>query len=102
MKGYLNVQNTIRGTGANGLIGEIVIHADPQGWYIYVGRPSQMLGVNMANIITAKAYFMVGTKVEDLPLPPSEVAEVFDNIDLNFMRDKNAISSGKGFALGTY
>ncbi|MDJ1470992.1 hypothetical protein [Xanthocytophaga flava] len=102
MKGYLNVQNVIRGTGANGLIGEIVIHADPQDWYIYVGRPSQMLGVNMANIATAKAYFMVGTKVEDLPLPPSEVAEVFDNIDLNFMRDENAISSGKGFALGVH
>ncbi len=97
---YVNVAGVVRGVGANGLVGECVIHVDRSDWYIYIGRASQMLAVEMAGLYQARTYFMIGTKVENLPLPPPQVREVFDKLDTDFMRDENALSSGKGFAFG--
>ena len=103
LKAYMKlIGGKLRGTGPNGLIGEAVIHFDPDDWYIYIGRSSQMLGVNVFGLADARAYFMIGTQVEDLPVPPPEVAEIFDDIDLNFMRDENALSTGRGFATGVH
>ena len=103
LQAYLNLLGaSLRGTGPHGLIGEAVLHFDPDDWYMYIGRSSQMLGVNVFGLAEAKCYFMIGTQVEDLPLPPPEVAEVFKDIDLNFMRDENALSTGRGFAAGLH
>jgi|GEM_PF-990149 len=103
MTAYINAGNAITGTaGPNGMVGEAVIHVDRQNWYVYIGRPTRMLGVQVLGLASAKTYFMIGTKIEDLPLPPSEVREMFDNIDLNFMRDENAAATGRGFAFGAH
>ncbi len=101
MTAYINAAGAISGTaGPNGMAGEAVIHIDRQNWYVYIGRPTRMFGVQVLGLASAKTYFMIGSQIEDLPLPPSEVREVFDNIDLNFMRDENAASTGRGFAFG--
>jgi len=102
LKCYLNLYGVFVGTGPNNLMGEMVIHVDPHDWYIYVGRPSQMNGVSVLGILSAKSYFMVGTKIEDLPLPPTEVSEMFGKIDLALMRDDGAAGSGRGFAAGLH
>jgi len=99
---YVNLYGVLKGTGPNNLMGEMVIHIDPHDWYVYIGRPTQMNGVSVLGLLTAKSYFMVGTKIEDLPLPPPEVSELFAGIDLSLMRDDGAAGSGRGFAFGLH
>lgn len=102
LKTYLNVAGILKGTGQNNLVGEAVIHADPKDWYMYIGRPSQMFGVSIAGLATAQTYFMVGTQVEDIPPPPGEVLEIFEDIDPGLMRDGSALRGGRGFATGAH
>jgi hypothetical protein len=102
LKTYINLAGIITGVGPNGLVGEAVIHVDRNNWYTYIGRPSSMFGINILGLATAQTYFMVGTKVDNLPLPPSEVREIFGDIDLSLMRDDLAASGGKGFAAGVH
>ncbi|MGE5406540.1 MAG: hypothetical protein ACM3NR_02410 [Methanosarcina sp.] len=96
----LNVANAIRGVGPDDLLGEVVIHSDPQDWYIFIGRPSSPLGVNVAGLITAQTYFMAGTKIENMPLPPAEVAAIISGINMDFMASERGAASGKGVAFG--
>lgn len=100
LKTYLNLQGAIRGTGPGGLVGEAVIHVDPKDWYIYIGRPSQMMGVDIARLAVGQAYFMIGSRIENLPPPPSEVAGMFGKLDPNLVRNEDALASGRGFAMG--
>lgn len=102
MKTYINIAGVIQGVGPNGLVGEAVIHVDRNDWYTYIGRPSQMFGLNIAGIATANTYFMLGTQIENLPLPPKEVREIFGDIDLRLMRDDIAAAGGGGFAAGVH
>ncbi len=100
LKVYLNIAGILTGTGPDNLLGECVIHSDPHDWYIYIGRPSQMLGLNVLGLAKVQTYFMAGTKLEDMPLPPNEVASILGNIDLNFMKKENALKTGGGVAFG--
>jgi hypothetical protein len=96
----MNLANVIKGTGPDGLLGEAVIHCDPNDWYIYIGRPSFPLGVSVLGLSTVQTYFMAGTLIEDMPLPPSEVGSIIGNIDMDFMRNENLLSTGNGVAFG--
>jgi hypothetical protein len=100
LKTYMNVAGVIKGIGPNGLVGEAVIHIDPRDWYIYVGRSSQMMGIDLAGLATAQCYFMIGTQIEDMPPPPYEVQEIFGKIEPSSMRDGNMMAKGRGFAIG--
>lgn len=100
VKTYINMFGVLTGVGPNGLVGEAVIHIDQRDWYTYVGRPSQMFGVSLLGIVSIETYFMMGTKIENLPLPPREVQEIFGNVDLSLMRDDMAAAGGSGFAAG--
>ena len=97
---YMNLINGIKGMGPDGMIGEAIIHSDPADWYIYIGRPSLPLGITIFNLAQAQAYFMAGTRVENMPVPPSEVASILKNVDLDFMKGENGIASGKGIGFG--
>ena len=100
LKVYMNIANAMKGIGPDGLMGESVIHCDPKDWYIYIGRPSFPLGVNVLGMFESQTYFMAGTKVENMPLPPSEVASVIRNIDMDFMKSESGVASGRGVAFG--
>jgi hypothetical protein len=103
LKTYVNIAGgLIRGIGPSNLVGEAVIHADPRDWYIYIGRASQMVGINLAGLAEARMYFMIGTQVEDIPPPPPEVREIFGQIDPSLMRDGNLLKRGRGFATGVH
>lgn len=102
MKTYISLAGVIEGIGPNGLVGEAVIHVDPKDWYTYIGRPSQMFGLNIVGIAEARTYFMMGTKIENLPVPPREVQEIFGDIDLRLMRDDLAAAGGRGIATGVH
>jgi hypothetical protein len=97
---YINLFGVLTGVGPGGLVGEAVMHFDKKDWYIYVGRPSQMFGIQVLSLASVQTYFMTGTLIEDLPLPPLEVREIFEGIDLRLMRDELSAKGGKGLAAG--
>lgn len=100
LKTYMNMVGVIKGIGPNGMVGEAVIHIDPRDWYIYIGRPTQPMGVDLASLAVAQAYFMIGTQIEDIAPPPYEVQEIFDQIEPGTMRNDNLMAKGRGFAVG--
>jgi hypothetical protein len=100
LKVYMNLASAIKGIGPDGLLGEAVIHCDPSDWYIYVGRPSLPLGVSILGFTEAQTYFMAGTRIENMPLPPSEVASIVRNINMDFMKNENGVATGRGVAFG--
>ena len=94
----------IRGRNAGNLAGEAVLHFDPDNWYVHIGRPSNRVGLVVTTPIKAipikvdfGAYFMVGTQIEAMPLPPEEVR---GNISYEAERQEAAMLQGKGFAFG--
>lgn len=97
---YMNIANVMKGMGPNNLLGEAVIHSDPKDWYIYIGRPSLPFGVDVIGLLKVQSYFMAGTCIENMPLPPSEVSSIIGNIDLDFTKKENAVSTGKGVVFG--
>lgn len=107
MELYVNTPGGfLQGIGPGGLAGWGVVHVDSDEWYAYLGTPSNRvglrLGVGPVSVETG-GYFMVGDRLEGSPPPPPEVAEILgvDVSELDYMRDENALSSGKGFAFGT-
>lgn len=102
IKTYMNIAGVLKGLGENGLVGEAVMHVAPDEWWFYIGRPSQMFGVNIAGLAQVQTYFMMGTKVENMPPVPSEVSAVFDNVNTDFMAAENAMSTGAGFGFGAH
>lgn len=104
---YINVAGGIlQGRGPGGRSGWAELHISKEDWYLYVGTPTDpqgiKLGVGPISVKTGN-YFMVGTKLEDSPPPPQEVASILglDMADLDYMRDENALRSGRGFAFGS-
>src|SRR5690606_9796254 len=101
---FINVAGgVIRGIGKNNRAGWAVLHFAPHEWYIYVGTPDDRIGISVGvGSIRAEAtsYFMVGTKILGRPPPPPEVSRILGGMDLDYMKDLNAIGTGAGFAFG--
>ncbi len=101
-KTYINILGVLKGVNERGLVGEAALHVGPNDWWFYIGRPSQMFGLNILGLAEVKSYFMMGTKVEDMPPLPAEVNEVFENVNTNFMAMENSMSTGSGFGFGAH
>ncbi|HEY8399921.1 MAG TPA: fibronectin type III domain-containing protein [Cytophagaceae bacterium] len=98
---YINVAGTVKGKHANNLAGAAVIHVERSEWYIHIGTPSKRVGVSFVGMFDLESYFMVGTKIEPMPVPPDNVSRILGGEDLDFMRDENAMAKGGGFAFGS-
>lgn len=98
---YLNILNILKGVD-NGMIGEAVIHFDPKDWYIYVGRPSHMAGIDILGVAQAKSYFMMGTQIESIPPPPQEVCDILGETNLDIASALDAYATGRGIAFGAH
>lgn len=102
-KVYINAAGgMIRGINPGNLAGEIVIHVDPVDWYIHVGRPATRVGVELNVLgfsIKSGTYFMMGTKIDDMPPPPEKVLTLLDMKPPS--RPEGGNMSLRGFAFGT-
>jgi hypothetical protein len=102
---YVNVAGgLLTGIGPGGRAGWAVMHFAPSEWYVYVGTPEDRLGISIGiGPIRANAgsYLMVGTKIMGSPPPPPNVSEILGGIDLDYMRNENALKNGGGFAFGS-
>jgi hypothetical protein len=93
----------VRGIGSNNRAGWAVLHFTPTDWYINVGTPTERIGLNMGigNVFArTNGYFMVGTNIPASPRPDENVSRILGGMDLDYMRDENALGLGTGFALG--
>ncbi len=104
MEMYVNVAGgIIKGTAERGKAGWAVVHFAPEDWYFYLGTPEQRIGLQAGlGPVSARldGYFLVGTKIPGSPPPPPKIAEILGNIDLDYMKNQNALGLGKGFGFG--
>ena len=97
---YINAYGILKGTGPQGEVGQILLHFDPQEWYVYIGRPSTMMGLTVLDVATVQSYFEVGSQIDPFPSLPPQVQSIAGNVNLNFMQDEDATSAGGGIAFG--
>ncbi len=101
---YANVAGgLIKGIGPNNLAGWAVMHFAPSEWYFYAGTPDNRVGLKAGiGPISAQvdSYFMMGTKIPGSPPPPPEVSDILGGIDLDYMKDENALGLGQGIGFG--
>lgn len=98
---YVNVMaGIVKGIGPNNKAGWAVIHFARDEWYILVGTPDQPIGLEVARLFKAKSYFMMGKNLPGSPPPPQKVSDILGGVNLDYMRDMNALQSGFGFAFG--
>ncbi len=99
-KTYINIVGVLKGIHERGLAGEAALHIGPDDWWFYIGRPSQMFGLSILGLAEVQSYFMMGSKVEDMPPLPTEVSELFDDLNTDFMATENSMKTGGGFGFG--
>jgi len=100
---YVNVAGgLVRGVNPNNKAGWAVMHFERDNWYIHIGSPAQPIGLEVARLFKAKSYFMLGHNLPGSPPPPPQVSEILGNINLDYMRDLNALQSGTGIAFGLH
>jgi hypothetical protein len=99
---YLNA-GFIKGVGENNRMGWASAYFSKDKWYTYVGTPTDPLGIDIAGLAQAKAYFMVGDDIPELPLPPPEVLENFSADKQRKLSTRNSdnLASGSGIAFGS-
>lgn len=104
---YVNtLEGAIIGRGTDNRAGWAVLHFAPDKWYIRMGTPTDRLGLKMAiGLVKVEAggYFMMGDDIPASPPPPAIVADLLGVKleQLDYMRNENSLSSGKGFAFGS-
>ncbi|UXP33659.1 hypothetical protein N6H18_06795 [Reichenbachiella agarivorans] len=82
--------------------GNAVMHFSPSEWYIYIGRPEveNRIYLDIMSVIRVDAYFVMGSVVPDSPPPPQKVSEILGGMDLDYMKDLNALADGAGIGFG--
>ena len=76
--------------------GQMVMHIDPNLWFLKIGQPSNPISLELAEWFDAQSYLMIG---QDLPTPivPNEIRSLFPGQ----IADRNPkIANGDGFAFG--
>lgn len=96
---YVDVFGALKGVGPNGLAGWSVMHFSPEEWFMYIGTPDRRIGLKILGLLTMDGYLMVGDQIPGSPPPPARVGNILgENFD--YMRDENALGTGKGLAFG--
>ncbi|MFT3738453.1 MAG: hypothetical protein QM786_06820 [Breznakibacter sp.] len=98
---YLNA-GFIKGVGENNRMGWASAFFSPDKWYMYMGTPSDKLGIEILSLARAQSYFMLGDDIPELPAPPDKVLRNFskEKQDKLNKRDNSFLSSGSGIAFG--
>jgi hypothetical protein len=106
---YVNIAGgLLKGVASGNRAGYAVIHVDPQDKYVYMGTPTDRIGLKFSlggllNLETG-SYLMAGTKIPASPPPPPQVAAIlgvpYESLD--YMGNLNALGEGKGFAFGSH
>jgi hypothetical protein len=74
------------------------IYISPNEWYFWLGRPDNPATIEVANLASATAYFMLGQNLLPMPPPPPQVVSVANQT--GNQRNSTDIASGDGVAMG--
>ncbi len=102
MSMYVNLSGIITGVGSNNCAGSAVIHSSPDLWYMYIGTPTEPLGLDFLGLAQLKSYFMAGQKLpSSMPLN-AQVSRILGitEEDVAAERDESELSAGSGIAFG--
>lgn len=97
----------IMGVGPGGRAGWMKMLFSPDKWFVYVGTPTDRVGVRLGLPginAQASSYFMVGQDIPDMPAPPAEVTRQLKNYTPRTIRtpeDKADLGLGNGVAFGS-
>ncbi|MDR1527834.1 MAG: hypothetical protein LBS46_09255 [Dysgonamonadaceae bacterium] len=98
---FLNA-GLVKGAGEGDRLGWASAYFAPDKWYMYMGTPTDPLGIKVLNLAELNSYFMMGDEIPALPLPPEKVVNLLspDKQEKLKRRHSNHLSSGKGIAFG--
>ena len=99
---YLNA-GLVKGAGSNDRLGGASAYFSPNEWHVYMGTPDDRLGVEILKLAKLDGYFMLGSNLPGLPLPPEKVLRNLDSDKRERLKrdDTSKLSMGKGVAFGS-
>jgi len=102
MQVYVNAAGILKGVNAEDLAGEGEVYISKSKWHVFVGTPTQKVGLDLLGLAQTGSYFMVGTDIPSSPDPPAIVMSLLNLTaeDLNAGRKTSDLNSGKGIAFG--
>jgi len=94
---FMNLMDIVTGIGPapDYSCGRISMYASEEKWYLYIGQPASMTGINLVNIVKLKSYLCVGS---ELPNPP--IAYMPDEVQKKSNIDYGMLRAGGGFSFG--
>ncbi|MDR2474765.1 MAG: hypothetical protein LBD45_02800 [Bacteroidales bacterium] len=102
MSAYLNAYGIIRGVGPNDRLGWANAYISPESWHLYMGTPSERLGIEVLKLAKLDGYFMLGSNIPELPPPPNNVLMMLSSAKRDKLNSRSAdkLESGRGIAFG--
>lgn len=97
---FINVEDVITGANPGNLAGQVDFYFASKEWYVYVGTPTNPVGLKLMKSIKTTGYFMVGTTLPDFPPLPAKLGDIANKIDFSNLRSSDQIKEGGGFAFG--
>lgn len=98
---YVNLKDAVKGIGPSGKAGRISFLASPGLWYLYIGTPTDQVGVNVLDLAELGAYMCMGSQLPDPPIapfPPGITPPT--TIDYSLLSLGGGISFGARLSLG--
>jgi len=102
LQAYINVAETVKGTGPNNKAGEVVLYFSKDTWYVYIGRPEKdkRIGLQIVGLFKINSYFCMGTEIPDIPRPDFDISAIIGR-DVYGMADDLSGKKGEGFVFGS-
>ncbi|MGM0532187.1 MAG: hypothetical protein ACQER7_12650, partial [Bacteroidota bacterium] len=104
MEVWLNIAGAIRGVGRNNRAGWGTFHHEPGEWHLYVGTPTDPVGLEFIGLAESRSYFMAGHDLPSAMLMNDKVLDILDmsQQDFNGQREENDLIKGDGLAFGSH
>jgi len=104
MEVWLNIAGAIRGVGRNNRAGWATFHHEPGQWHLYVGTPTDPVGLDFIGLAESRSYFMAGHDLPSAMLMNDKVLDILNmsQQDFNGQRKENDLIKGDGVAFGSH
>ncbi|MFW5754760.1 MAG: hypothetical protein ACOCV9_08145, partial [Marinilabiliaceae bacterium] len=103
---WLNIAGAIRGVGRNNRAGWGKFHHEPGEWHLYVGTPTDPVGLEYIGLAKSRSYFMAGHDLPSAMMMEDKVLDILNmsQQDFNAQREEkeNNLIKGDGVAFGSH
>ncbi|MFO8002403.1 MAG: hypothetical protein R6U46_14280, partial [Marinilabilia sp.] len=104
MEVWVNIAGAIKGIGNNNRAGWASFHHEPDEWHLYVGTPTDPVGLDYIGLAESRSYFMAGHDLPSAMLMNKKVLDILNMTqqDFNGQREENNLIKGDGLAFGSH